>query len=54
MRLDAGEYARLVRLAIDSGCIDMIDIEGRAGDTCAGSFIAHAHAADVIAVYSCR
>ena len=54
MRLDAGEYARLVRLAIDSGCIDMIDIEGRAGDTCAGELIAHAHAADVIAVYSCH
>ncbi len=50
--LPQDEYIALTRAAIDSGCVDMIDIEHRVGDSSAAVLIARARARGVVSVYS--
>lgn len=52
MDLPVAEYVALNRALIESGCIDMVDIESWIGDAAVSDLIAHAHAHDVAAVVS--
>lgn len=50
--LTKNEYTALVRAAISTGCVDMIDIEHNIGDAVAEELTAYARAAGVISVLS--
>lgn len=52
MNLPVAEYVALNKALIESGCIDLVDIESWIGDVAVSDLIAHAHEHDVATVVS--